>query len=253
METQAQAPQAPQYAPSLQELEQQQAQAQQAAQQQNAANAAATAGQQIQQVIVPEEDWESYAKFIQSKYPFMHVTAERIDDVTAAKNVEAGKAIQITKKKLFAGNGEGTEQGTAAFNAGNLINVPDGQVPEFLGNLAKQLGEFATEKSANVKTEGDNIMENNNNAQVQAQQQGMLAQLQAQAENVSWGRVAKGIGLVGGGVVIGKLAFGSKGGTPQAAEALMSAAETMSKADPKAIANAFGTLAKNGLTKIFGI
>ena len=96
-------------------------------------------------------------------------------------------------------------------------------------------------------------MENNNNNAVQAQQQGMLAQLQAQAESISWSRVAKGVGLVGGGVVIGKFAFGGKSANPQTAEALLSAAETMSKADPKAIANALGTISKTAISKIFSI
>ena len=157
----------------------------------------------------------------------------------------------VAKKNLFGTNENGTEQGTAAFNAANLINVPEGQVPEFLGNLAKQLKEFAQNGNGAI-LKGEINMENNQNQVATQQQDSMFAALQAQAENVSWGRIAKGVGLVGGGVVIGKLAFGGKG-NPEAATALMNAAETMSKADPKAIAGAVGTLAKTGLTKIFGI
>ena len=232
----------PQVQPQVPDM-QQQAQSVQQPQQ-----AAATAGQParppIQEIIVPGEDWQAYMDFIKNKYPFMHVQASQISDIQAAQHVADGKALQVTKRNL-------TDH-AAAFDTKDMlhaITVPEGTVPQLVEGLAKQLGEFA---SNHAMTKEENKMENNAQAQaVQAQQMGMFEQMKAQAENISWGRVAKGVGLVGGGVVIGKLAFGK--GNPEAAEALMSAAETIGKADPKAIANALGTIGKGVVSKLFSI
>lgn len=133
------------------------------------------------------------------------------------------------------------------------IKINKEDVPGVIANVANMI--------AKASSKEENKMENTNNTQAQVPAQTQAAApattenktAEAANDNISWKKVAKCTGLVLGGVGIGAAVFGGRNSSePAPAEALksaMSAADTMAKADPKAIGSAVKSLV-NGFFSI---
>jgi len=247
--------------------------------------AAATAGQQVQQLIVPQEDWPAYVEYIKQRHPDVQATVTPITDEQAKANVEAGTAVQMPPqatgvllknlaygfdpnkmgpikpppnyyssskddgKKEVAPQSQPTvvETGTASGKLADQAVKYDPEqagIPGVIKGLSKMLMNYAQEE---MKMEN----QNNNNAQAQGQVQQAAAGIQM--PQVSWGSIAKGAGLAGGGILLGRYVFGKNPAPAETGEALMSAAKTLGDADPKAIAGAVGSIAKGLMGKVFGV
>ena len=250
--------------------------------------AAATAGQQVQQLIVPQEDWPAYVEYIKQRHPDVQATVTPITAEQVKANVEAGTAVQLPpqagvmlknlaygfdpkkmgsitpppnyyssskeESKPQAPTGAQPQQTTTTATAaggntfaGQAVKYDPEQagIPGVIKGLSKMLMNYAQEE---MKMEN----QNNNNAQA-AQGQVQQAAAGIQMPQVSWGSIAKGAGLAGGGILLGRYVFGKNPAPAETGEALMSAAKTLGDADPKAIAGAVGSIAKGLMGKVFGV